>query len=120
MKHTPTPWNSEKYQDSSQTNLVASSKSVASGAVRTLGKINKKEDAAFIVQAVNSHDELLNACKKFLEKWEEWNTCDDPGQVHLPIGAIRQAIAKAEGSIIQAPDDPETESYSDKAWDFPA
>jgi hypothetical protein len=48
---------------------------------------NANETAAFVVRAVNAHEELLVACKEALE----WILCTEVRE------KLQQAIAKAEG-----------------------
>lgn len=82
MTHTPTPWDVDimgYLRGPSNENIL-----------------EVKENAAFIVKAVNCHEELLAACKSIL--W--WinqekvpylmDTDDNPGE------KIRQALAKVE------------------------
>ncbi len=51
-----------------------------------------KANAAFIVTAVNSHEELLEACKNLLAREAEMTT----GDLYQEFRAIETAIAAAE------------------------
>lgn len=73
--HTPTPWKTDGRS------IFQPGGSVIAGTVE------KSQNAAFIVRAVNAHDEMLTALK-FAEK-------------HLPMGTevlvfVQSAIAKVE------------------------
>lgn len=63
-----------------------------------------RANAEHIVRCVNSHDDLLAACKTMLDQFDT-NPLLDFDEVeasHVPLarayGAIRDAIAKAEGT----------------------
>jgi hypothetical protein len=59
-----------------------------------------EEDAAFIVQACNSHDELLEACKPIIVDANIQSNSDEFVIVSLTVEEwqkIRAAIARAEG-----------------------
>jgi CO dehydrogenase/acetyl-CoA synthase epsilon subunit len=62
-----------------------------------VAKVFHKENATFIVRAVNSHEELLEAAKmafKLLEKMPVTNTRSKENETY---GYLANAIAKAEG-----------------------
>jgi hypothetical protein len=62
----------------------------------------QRADAAFVVLAVNCHDELVAACKEMVAEFDESNRryCElNPGTIGYPdsvgVGLARAAIAKA-------------------------
>jgi hypothetical protein len=56
--HTPTPW---RYNPSQGLD-----REIIRHFGEVVGKIEKREDAEFIVRAVNSHEALLEAAKEFM------------------------------------------------------
>ena len=58
----------------------------------TVQSDNKKEDAAYIVQAVNAHEELLEAAKAA----RELSPLTDKSKWANVLNQLEQAIAKAE------------------------
>ncbi len=86
-QHTPTPWKANGLSIEDSNGDLIACLNTGDGIVRA------HEDAAFIVRAVNAHDELLQALKD----------CVGELQFHaesLPDGEIERAlkaIAKAEG-----------------------
>jgi hypothetical protein len=90
MRHTPTPWMvGPEYYDNPKGDMKAGYIGSFADEATSVFRCAKPEDAAFIVKAVNCHDELLKALKMF------HNTED---KLHGPrahcYGCI--AIAKAE------------------------
>lgn len=87
-KHTPTPW----YLLPART-LV----NIKGPGGWQIGQIpmDEKANAAFIVRAVNSHEELLEACKRFLESSPCKNGCKK-GDMTCDSRFAEKAIAKAE------------------------
>lgn len=92
MKHTPTPWSINTVDD------YASYGKPTHMEIIHDGKYNKcfvfdKEDAEFIVRAVNSHEELLEAAKDMMKVIEELK-----GQAGIPKQYMKlfNAIQKAE------------------------
>ena len=60
---------------------------------------NREEDAKRIVQAVNSFDDLLEACKGALEQFNNLETMADDDTTYLSTAQraeLEQAIAQAE------------------------
>ena len=93
---TPTPWEFERYENDSI--IVAPFKPKYGTDTRMLlAKNLSEENAAFIVRAVNSHEALLEACKRIVYN-------DDTGKERM-IGsetafdrsALKNAITQAEG-----------------------
>ncbi len=80
-RHTPTPW----------THNPEMSDSSISGPNGVVARALHSWDAAFIVRAVNAHEELLEALKALRNRANQ--TC---GATDL-MEQINQAIAKAEG-----------------------
>lgn len=89
-KHTPTPW---KLFD--KDHAIYSDDTF----VTEIHPHTKKEDAEFIVLAVNCHDELVFALKTALEFIKIDPPQDDTAKVAyaLLIETIQKAIKKAEG-----------------------
>ena len=69
-KHTPTPWKSnsmEIFTDAGKTSKrIAFATGYAQGDQNTLDEI--RANAAFIVKAVNMHDELVEALQEWLDE----------------------------------------------------
>ena len=78
-EHTPTPW---EIRDDA---IIGADGSHVIPYLIDLGVENPEEDARFIVQACNSHDELLEAAKGALYRYPELNR-------------LRDAVEKAEGT----------------------
>ncbi len=108
-KHTPTPWvhtthlagdsgrqyNIVKYSEGGQTYRVI--------AKLDAGREMWEADGAFIVQAVNAHDELVAALELALSTLEvasaDFEDDDEQGKFLAdPIPALRAALAKAKGT----------------------
>lgn len=92
-EHTPTPWCAVKYESGWALIGPTSDDKIA-----RVEKTNGHANAAFIVRAVNAHEELLAALKETLSelRWTSKN-----GQFPGMDGTIKiakQAIAKAEGN----------------------
>lgn len=89
-KHTPTPWRdyglagikSEAHCSMTTTPLV-----------RCYGK-HKEANAAFIVKAVNCHDELIAACQQALEALED-PELETGAYQSLAADSVLSALAKA-------------------------
>ena len=95
-EHTPTPWNVAKARVlQGREHWTIETKN---GRNTPVSAILKEEDAAFIVRAVNSHEELLEALIAALPYVE--TALEDqgykPGVVDRMTRQIRAAIAKAE------------------------
>lgn len=73
-KHTPTPLQKIEFGTDTEDRFVV--------------YVDRKH-AAFIIRAVNSHDELLDACKQALGAFENNNAID--------WSILEKAISKAEG-----------------------
>lgn len=89
MKHTPTPWSI--IDSDGPYSTIRSPEDVRICASST-------ENAAFIVRAVNSHDELLEAAKRLLEFINtDFRVHTYEGSSMEAIVNLTRAIAKAEG-----------------------
>ena len=94
--HTPTPWITEPHGD---TTALYSGRDRDHHGLRLMnlddGDMNFEANAAFIVRACNSHDELVAACKMLIHSI--------PDDWPMPLGyseVVHQAvnaISKAEG-----------------------
>lgn len=78
-KHTPTPWKHDKRggQVRSQDDAPIATASYP--------------NAAFIVRAVNAHEELLNEVRSYL------NDCENIFKLQETASRLKKVIAKAEG-----------------------
>jgi hypothetical protein len=89
--HTPTPW---KVED--KTTLADSAGHViAITASREQSDLANEANAAFIVRAVNVHEELMRVCVYALNELEHPHA--NPENKTLTIQDLKQALAKAEG-----------------------
>lgn len=87
QEHTPTPWNVTKdSHPDMEGSIWIDSKTIEKPAL-----CFNEADAAFIVRAVNSHEELLEACKEIVRYMK--NETDNPEAVY---DRVEQAIANAE------------------------
>lgn len=84
--HTPTPWNQK-----GRWIRTDDYTSIARMIMREGDGSQEKADAAFIVRAVNSHEELLMIVKHFEIDLKTQGTRPDA------LTLVRRAIAKAEG-----------------------
>lgn len=98
-KHTPTPW----YLGMQPATIFASSvNGIDPRICQTDGGANNtmkeaKANAAFIVRAVNSHDELVAAIQTVIDCHNEGDFYDRGRKVHHLIGDLKFRVAKARG-----------------------
>jgi hypothetical protein len=109
MTHTPVPWTVNIRKDdyiSSITDADGYSIIRLSDQYRGYPECGEdlvmdmeSEDAAFIVRACNSHDELVEACKLGLRYASEASSAalGESNAILDDIGIIRAVLAKAEG-----------------------
>lgn len=95
LNHTMTPWRTEHWSRHAATTVLVDDASVLTGK-RVVAECEREEDAAFIVQACNSHDQLVAAAKTAAavfasQKWLD--TSGDPEAVALR--QLRAALAAA-------------------------
>ncbi len=86
-EHTPTPWTLRKDRPMA---FFRGTEKVGDTAGMSFSDMEAERNAAFIVRAVNSHDELLGLlmhCKEYLEGYAE----------RPSLNLIEKAIAQAEG-----------------------
>lgn len=101
-KHTPTPWNVEKITGNKETIfwLQANGSNIFTSAnSATIYAGEDEANAAFIVRAVNSHDEMIASLKDILSRFKSC-IADGNGELSGDAPAIKTAetlIAKAEG-----------------------
>ena len=96
-KHTPTPWYIEGTGDDVLINDLPETDSHRSSIalVYSDGIDSELPNAEFIVKAVNSHDDLLKACKMALNLIGQSGKIDFDGDVTpLLVDAIEKAEAK--------------------------
>lgn len=86
-QHTPTPWKIEE-------SYVGARYMVRSAHGDETAMTRYREDAAFIVRAVNCHEELVEALKGAVRAIEYLSGTTKHGLIYE---AAKQAIAKAEG-----------------------
>lgn len=88
IKHTPTPWKVDDYVMSGEKYRVFSPADPVA-----VASVAGKANAEFIVRAVNSHDELVEAIKNAIDSL--------PDHVGPRIAQVKkelsEALAKAEG-----------------------
>lgn len=101
-KHTKTPWRYVK-QDNiivSESKLVADVNEGVSPLTAIVpsswdcSEEERNANAEFIVCACNSHEDLLDACKAIVRRWDSGI---DALTEAVEIAAVRAAINKAEG-----------------------
>jgi len=123
MKHTPTPWRiqpeSGEYPDPY---WIEKEGTEGLDYRRILGITDDWDEgwanAKFIVKACNAHDELLEACKLLIAKDAAMaEYFGDKWPLDLAPKNARKRGKQAIFRASLAPDDPETESYTDKEWD---
>lgn len=88
-QHTPTPWTMNKKETHP---WVIEAPSNIPGIPATIVKVGYRPNAAFIVRAVNMHDELVEALKIALHMSRQ-----DVVPSHLQNDKWEQLLAKAEG-----------------------
>lgn len=100
MNHTPTPWELKNYANGDVVEIQGLRDGIfvpiAAFRVADVGQW-QKENAAFIVRAVNAHDELLKCAKtfrRFILSFYEGE--DDDMAPTDTLKAVEIAIAKAE------------------------
>ena len=104
MNHTPTPWG-YTYDGSSEWSIgpAADPQSNPVMSIWSRNDDRARANAAFIVRAVNCHDELIDACRDALHALEVTNPEALQGsrsQARIRLMAkreLRVVIAKAEG-----------------------
>ena len=104
MAHTPTPWNyAELHPDGAiikrhGTFEINTPNYDVCAVTFTGGPIRKEDDARFIVQACNSHDELLAACKAASGELMRWFIDTRPGEgpSETVVANLITAIKNAE------------------------
>lgn len=97
MEHTPTPW---RYQGELSDGRVTQHIYTASGRYGHPASCGKEEDAAFIVRAVNCHEELIQALLNAHGIIDNANPNDHDGALYCQCEtalAYQKAFAKAEG-----------------------
>jgi hypothetical protein len=104
LSHTPTPWKLEHYGiGDSETQIVSYAENKGTKIIARLaphGDFEKREsDAAFIVRAVNAHDELIAALKQARESYVYRTRHENKvvGEGDTLLSVIDAALAKAEG-----------------------
>lgn len=92
LQHTPTPW---KALDFDEDTTIIYDKDMRV----VIPKLANKENATFIVRAVNSHEELLAATKRALDGVQRDIAANPTAKTDRPEieAMLRYAIAKAEG-----------------------
>ena len=104
MKHTPTPWKVVREffcigdRDTEVYTIRPESWDV--GSIASVNESNgpQKENAYFIIRAVNSHYDLLEAAKTIIENMMEFGpTCRQSYVLNTDLNKLNEAINKAEG-----------------------
>jgi hypothetical protein len=115
-QHTPTPWKVDRFDHL----IVSNDPDAVICGVRGqhVTDFVKPADAYLIVRAVNAHDELLAACKAWVDYFDALTRNDEPGDElakirndfhRARIEATRAAIAKATGEPSPLRDDERAE-----------
>lgn len=100
-KHTPTPWTIGVYDASEDFKSINTHVAVCKpdgSLLATCGPVDaeSKADAAFIVRAVNSHEELVQFARNVEAYLAGLGTSRDDAECAL-LNHAEQTIAKAEG-----------------------
>lgn len=90
-KHTPTPWEISEPILGNKYAVWTRNHSDFEGPRVVIPRKLSKEDAAFIVRAVNAHEDILNMLKSYVKATDGMSGFD-----YMAVQA-KQAIAKAEG-----------------------
>jgi hypothetical protein len=108
IAHSPTPWRLQRCPDNGVLHIVPAGQDIASDylcGMPMYGDRPEGGDAAFIVKAVNCHDELLAALKGTLDWLSSFSmpptSTIEEKQEHMAI--LEAAIAKAEGQVSPDP-----------------
>jgi len=88
LKHAPTPWHLASTADGYFTCIERDDRLIARCGSSDF--LQAERDAAFVVRAVNAHEELIDTLRMVIEDLQE----DEYGYL---IKMAEQAIAKAEG-----------------------
>lgn len=98
-KHTPTPWHVGKGGDC-HTRLYANEDAICVFGQGTdedaVDYPREKQNAAFIVSAVNCHDELVGCLKDFIRCVERNENVERPA-VSIALDGLRSLLKKAKG-----------------------
>lgn len=107
MNHTPTPWKFTHHTNigGDQMARIDDEKGIFLAGVSDMNLIDhslRDANAAFIVRAVNAHEELLEAAKLASKIAENWIHDQLDGTSGLKsalegLESVRKAISKAEG-----------------------
>ncbi len=94
-QHTPTPWHTEQASDGHF--MIHETEGKSGVHEISLAHVKEERNAAFIVRAVNAHEELLATCQALISelRWTSKNG-QFPGMDKV-IAEADKAIAKAEG-----------------------
>ncbi len=100
-RHTPIPWKwheAEAMIEAEMPDLHNEYEHICDFRTHALTGDYNKADAAFIIQACNSHEQLLGAAKLALDYlWPQHNNGHTRAWTEGMIVALKIAIAKAEG-----------------------
>jgi hypothetical protein len=103
-KHTPTPWivtNGVQIWRDGHSSLASPRICSLANAAQPVEQLTAEEmaaNAAFIVRAVNAHEELVAAARALLDRLDDITTdAFSKGGEAVEREALRAALAKAEG-----------------------
>lgn len=91
--HTPTPWQLQTSPDMRRPHLIH-------GQYGAIARVERKGgDAAFIVRAVNAHDDLVAALRDLRTTLlaDDMNGTLSRASRKRAVGIVKDALAKAEG-----------------------
>jgi hypothetical protein len=86
--HTPTPWYAANWTCHAPVTILIDDASDLTGK-RVIAECEREEDAAFIVRACNSHEQLIQALRDIINYAE---SCDDDS---VELDNARLALAAA-------------------------
>jgi hypothetical protein len=104
IKHTPTPWKTEKTGVVGIRAVINSSDDkhrIGTICGSTDSDLRDEANAAFIVLAVNAHEELLEAAKLWTKFWDEMPK-GQLGKIVCNIGTLNDAFLKTASAIKKA------------------
>ncbi len=87
-QHTPTPWHTEQARDGHF--MIHETEGKSGVHEISLAHVKEERNAAFIVQAVNAHNEFIQGVKLLLDNW-------DGGNLAEAVNHLRVVMEKAEG-----------------------
>ena len=95
QQHTVTPWTSHnRLKSALPGTMLITGESGEIGVCRVMDGSNTEANAAFIVRACNSHQALVDACKRALDSNGIWLTDQETGEM---FGSLIEDALKLAG-----------------------